>query len=178
MSFKEVYQKLGENHDISTHRELVLEAIDILAEDIAAPLGLVADEVAIQAVVAEGKSLRFLYPRVMYESGATFPVTNSSIAGSAVMMQRINFNNQASSTKHLLFFEKLNTGVRPPLPIHKMATVPVTSNGKVFGVVQLSRRAETFDEAGNDFSAEDITRIQEPLMLIGALLEDHVDGKL
>jgi hypothetical protein len=114
----------------------------------------------------------------MYESGATFPVTNSSIAGSAVMMQRINFNNQASSTKHLLFFEKLNTGVRPPLPIHKMATVPVTSNGKVFGVVQLSRRAETFDEAGNDFSAEDITRIQEPLMLLGALLEDHVDGKL
>jgi hypothetical protein len=44
--------------------------------------------------------------------------------------------------------------------------------------VQLSRRAETFDEAGNDFSAEDITRIQEPLMLLGALLEDHVDGKL
>lgn len=178
MLLKDVYQKLATLEDPNEKREALLDGVELIAQEIAGPLGLMADEVAVQAVVSDDSSLRFLFPRVLYQSGATFPIGRNSIAGLAVMMQKLQINNEVSSDKHLLFFEKLNTGVRAPLPIHKMATIPIKGSDKILGVVQLSRRAETFDAAGPDFSESDVQAIREPLMLISALLEDHCYGKI
>lgn len=175
---KELYGKLSGELEEDERRDCLIDAVSLLAEELAGPLGLMADEVAIQAVVSDGSSLRFLYPQVLYESGATFPITSSSIAGLSVLRKKANFDNAVVDTKHLMFYEKLNTGVRKPMPIHKMASVPLVSNDTAVGVVQLSRRAETSEKAGPDFTSEDIEQVHEALTIAAALLADHVYGKM
>lgn len=159
-------------------RELILETVEQAAEQLAAPLGLAADEVAIQLIVGEGNSLRFLYPRVLLDSGATFPISSTSIAGRSVMLRRATFDNEVNSTRHLLFFERLNTGVRPPLPIHKMATIPLLVGENIIGIVQLSRRSETLEQAGADFTDQDVLVCHKALQLVGQLVSQYVLGRI
>lgn len=94
------------------------------------------------------------------------------------MLRRATFDNEVNSTRHLLFFERLNTGVRPPLPIHKMATIPLLVGEDIIGIVQLSRRSETLEQAGADFTDQDVLVCHKALQLVGQLVSQYVLGRI
>jgi hypothetical protein len=72
---------------------------------------------------------------------------------STVRDNRPTLDNSFSTTPHASIFERFRLAPdSPPMPIHKIMSVPLACNGEIRGVIQVSRKGETGNSAGDDFS--------------------------
>ena len=165
-----VLDKMPPPQSEDEREERLIEGLQLLAYGIGHYFSLRHDEVAIQVVSNDRDSLRFVIPQKLYRN--TFPVDGQSIAGSTVVMKKIMCHNRMVRIKRLSFYEKIKTVGVKPLAIQKMATIPVEFGDEVVGVIQLSRRAETLEEAGPDFKEADLDHIKPFLGSIAQLIID------
>lgn len=127
-----------------------------LAEHVAQFFGVHADEVAILAMSGQGKFLKFICPEKLQSVG-TIPVTsNTALAARTVREKRPEMINNFTATRHASVFEGVPMGRRPGELIHKIMSAPITADGKVLGVLQISRKGRTPTEAGADFTPKDV----------------------
>jgi hypothetical protein len=81
--------------------------------------------------------------------------------------KRPEIMNNFTKTKHSSFFEMVEIGGKQPGPpkgkeygtIQKLMTVPVLVEGKVAGIIQVSRKGPTLVGAGPDFVSADLQRL-------------------
>lgn len=146
-------------------RENLLEASEIIAKEIAKVMDLNDDEVSIQLLSPDEGSLRFLYPRALYNSGSTFPVSTQSVAGSALTLHKVKLHNNMGEIRNLSFFERIKTGENRPMPIQKMMTIPVVYKKKKLGVIQICRKGADLESCGPDFENLDVQRIRDLILL-------------
>lgn len=140
------------------------------AKQIAQKLGLRSDEVSILLCSSDGSSLRFLYPEALFKTGIRLPNDRNSLAGQAIYYQKPQLHNNMTQIKRMAFFERVKTGEESPTPIQKMLTLPILSGNNVTAIVQCSRKAKTLEEAGPDFTKDDIAALAEDLFEIATLL--------
>ncbi len=141
------------------------EVLNRLAVQIGAAFGARKDEVAILFFYQD--MLSFVYPVKFAHMGA-IPISSSrSLAVKTVRDRHGEIVNNFSTYKHPTVFEGLSPSEgAKAAPIQKIMSVPMIAEGKVTGVIQVSRKGTPGDPLGPDFTPQNLT----DLTTAGAIL--------
>ncbi len=142
-----------------------------LATRISNGFGSRKEEVAILRLSADSKVLSFIFPIKLSYVGAIPISTTHSLAAKTIREKRGEFVNNFANYKHATVFEAVDlTEGERAVPIQKIMSSPMMVNGKVVGVLQVSRKARPGDPVGPDFTHADLAQLAS----IGALLGKYV----
>ena len=147
-----------------------------VGEKIAKELGVQADEVAILAVSKKWRHLHFLVPQPLKNVGFIPLTSHSALAARTVRESRPEINNNFSEVRHATVFEGVRTAMASGESIHKIISAPILYEGKVVGVMQISRKGTDTATCGPDFSAEDQGKVQALCRPLGRLVQ-HFGGE-
>lgn len=141
-------------------KETLRDGAGVLAEAIADALLVKKEEVAILVLTTSGQTLRFMWPPALYESLAAFPANHkNAIASHVLSTMKGKVDNKLSESKHLRFYENVKGMETSKLPIQKMVALPLVAGSRTLGVVEVSRKGRTPEDAGANFSPEDAQRL-------------------
>jgi len=147
-----------------------------VAEKIARNLGVKKDEVAILAVSTRWRHLHFLVPEALKNVGFVPLSSNSALSARTARESRPEIENNFAATRHATVFEGIKTADGSSGTIQKMVSAPILVDGKVIGVIQVSRKGENPHSAGPDFTADDLGKILAFCKPLGKFLH-HVAGE-
>jgi GAF domain-containing protein len=148
-------------------------SISTLAERIAKTLHVKVDEVAILAVSEKWRHLYFLVPQALRNVGHIPLSSTSALAARTVRDRRPEIVNNFATVRHASVFEGVKAESLNAAAIQRIISAPISLDGKVIGVIQISRKAATVAESGPEFSGADLQKLMaicEPL----AKLMQHV----
>src|SRR5215472_7564270 len=147
-----------------------------MADKIAKSLGVKNDEVAILGVSTRWRHLHFLVPQALKNVGFIPLTSNSALAARTVRDSRPEINNNFSRVRHAAVFEGVRTATTTGESIQKIISVPILCEGKVVGVMQVSRKGSAPAEAGADFTADDLAKVLTLCRPLGKLVR-HLAGE-
>lgn len=149
------------------------EVLQKVTAEISKNFGVRADEVAILHLVNSGTVLSFLYPIKLQKVGS-IPMTNTvSLAVRTAREKRPEAINSFASQKHPTVFEAVDLGVehnKEKNPIQKIMSAPLIADGKVLGVLQISRKGKNGPASGPDFTIKDLTALMATAGLLAKAL--------
>ena len=148
-------------------------SISALAERIAKILHVKPDEVAILAVSERLRHLYFLVPQALRNVGQIPLSSTSALAARTVRDSRPDIVNHFSMVRHASVFEGVKGDALTASTVQKIISAPILADGKVIGVIQISRKAQTSAEAGPDFTADDLGKLLAICKPLGKLIQ-HV----
>jgi hypothetical protein len=132
-------------------------------------------ETEVALLELSGRLLNFLYPAELRMAGA-IPLSSSSVAATTAQTKRAEVFNSFTQVKHFSVFELVklgDTGLDEQV-IQKLMSAPVlTTNGKVIGVIQVSRKAPRPAAAGPDFTLDDLQKLESVARFVG---KTHAKG--
>jgi signal transduction protein with GAF and PtsI domain len=141
-----------------------------VAEKIAKNLGVRNDEVAILAVSTRWRHLHFLVPEALKKVGFIPLSSNSALAARTARDSRPEIENNFSNARHATIFESVKVTGEAAEAIQKMISAPILLDGKVIGVIQVSRKGANPASAGLDFTADDLGKILAFCKPLGKML--------
>jgi hypothetical protein len=145
-------------------------SLPALGEKIAKELRVNTDEVAILAVSNRWKHLHFLVPQALKNVGFIPLSSNSALAARTVRETKPEINNSFATVRHASVFEGVKASTTTGESIQKIISAPITNEGKVVGVMQISRKGESAASAGPDFTAVDLGKVQALCRPLGRLV--------
>jgi hypothetical protein len=145
-------------------------SLPVIAEKVAKELRVKADEVAIMAVSQRWRHLHFLAPQVLKNVGFIPLTSNSALAARTARDSRPEINNNFSAVRHATVFEGVKTATTTGESIQKIISAPILFEGKVVGVMQISRKGGTLVSAGPDFTPEELGRVLAICKPLGRLV--------
>ncbi len=134
-------------------------SLPTIAERIAKHLGVNADEVAVLGVSQRWRHLHFLVPVALKNVGFIPLTSNSALAARTVRESRPEINNSFSAVRHASVFEGVKTATTSGESIQKIVSAPILCDGKVVGVMQISRKGTSANNAGPDFTAGELGKV-------------------
>ena len=146
-------------------------SIPALAEGMAKNFHVKPDEVAILAVSEKWKHLYFLAPQALRNVGQIPLSSTSALAARTVRDSRPEIVNNFSTVRHASVFEGVKADSLTASAIQRIISAPILSDGKVIGVVQLSRKAATLADAGPEFTSEDLRKLLAICQPLGKLIQ-------
>jgi hypothetical protein len=146
-----------------------------LADKIAKELRVKVDEVAILAVSNRWRHLHFLVPAALKNVGFVPLTSNSALAARTARESKAEINNDFSAVRHATVFEGVKAATTTGESIQKIISAPILNEGKVVGVMQISRKGESPASAGPDFTAEDLRKVLAICQPLGKLV-NHLAG--
>jgi hypothetical protein len=147
--------------------EIPLAAV---AEKIAKELGVQADEVAILGVSTRWRHLHFLVPQALKNVGFIPMSSTSALAARTARESRPDINNNFSAVRHATVFEGVKAATTTGESIQKIVSAPILCEGKVVGVMQISRKGATPTEVGRDFTSDDLGKVLALCKPLGKLV--------
>jgi hypothetical protein len=141
-----------------------------VAEKIAKSLGVQTDEVAILGVSTRWRHLHFLVPQALKNVGFIPMSSTSALAARTARESRPEITNNFSTVRHATVFEGVKAATTTGESIQKIISAPILCDGKVVGVMQISRKGATATEAGADFSSEDLGKVLALCRPLGKLV--------
>lgn len=134
-------------------------SISALAERIAKTLHVKSDEVAILAISQQRRQLYFLVPEALRNVGQIPLSSTSALAARTVRESRPEIVNKFATVRHASVFEGVKAESLNSAAIQRIISAPILLDGKVIGVIQISRKAKTVSEAGPEFSVDDLGKV-------------------
>ena len=158
--------------------ELTLADISLptIADRVAKHVGVNTDEVAVLGVSHRWRHLHFIVPVALKNVGFIPLTSNSALAAKTVRESRPEINNEFSKVRHATVFEGVKAATTTGESIQKIISAPILSDGKVVGVMQVSRKGENANASGLDFSSDDLGKVLA-LCLPLARLVMHLSGE-
>ncbi len=144
--------------------------IGSVAERIAKSLGVRTDEVAIMAVSLRWKQLYFLAPAELKNVGFVPLSSNSALAARTARDNKAEIVNNFAAVRHASVFEGVKIGAESGEAIQKIISAPIQSEGRVVGIMQVSRKGASAMSAGPDFTADELAKIVALCKPLGKLL--------
>jgi transcriptional regulator with GAF, ATPase, and Fis domain len=129
-----------------------------VAEEVASIFQVKPDEVAILALLEKDRLLRFVLPEKLQAVGTIPTSSTGALAARTARDKRAEVINNFAATRHASVFEGVPLG-RHGESIHKIMSAPIMAEGKVVGVVQISRKGRNAVEAGADFTPKDLREL-------------------
>lgn len=127
------------------------------------------DEVAMLSLTADGRFLRFRVPEQLQTIGQIPMTSGSALAARTVREKRAEIVNNFSTMPHASVFEAVRLNDRRQEPIQKIMSAPILNEGKVVGVIQISRKAKAAKSA-QDFTPRDLTHLVSIAELLASVL--------
>jgi transcriptional regulator with GAF, ATPase, and Fis domain len=137
-----------------------------VAERIAKLFAVERDEVAVLVLADRDRALRFLVPEKLREAGSIPLSTVNSVAARTAREGRAQVLNHLADSPHVSVFQAIVPGGEKGQVIQKIMSVPIQVDGKVVGVLQISRKGRSRSAAGPDFTQKNL---QELAAVTGAL---------
>ncbi len=132
-----------------------------LAEQIAQGFDVRHDEVAILVLDRQGRALSFLLPEKLRQIGSIPMTSTTALAVRTARERRPEVINNFSTVRHATVFEAVPlVEATAGLPIQKIMSAPVVADGKVVGVIQVSRKGASTRTAGEDFTPKDLNELK------------------
>jgi CBS domain-containing protein len=122
----------------------------------------------------EKKSLRFIFP-VELRSAGVLPLTGAAVAARTATTRTPLLSNTFMRVKHVSLFEVIKVVGEDEdksveqMPIQKIMSVPVIHEGRVMGVVQVSRKGPDASLAGADFTGEDLKQLERAAAILARM---------
>ena len=157
----------------SGQREISLHS---LTERIAKTLGVKTEEVAILAVSTKWRHLHFLVPQALKNVGFIPLSSPSALAARTARENRTEVDNHFYETRHASVFEGVKTESLSAEAIQKIVSAPITLDGRVVGVFQVSRKGASVAASGPDFGTDDVNKINSICRPLGKLIQ-HLIGE-
>jgi GAF domain-containing protein len=145
-------------------------SLQSVAERIAKALGVKANEVAILGLSTRWKHLYFLAPEALAQVGYIPLSSNSALAARTARESRPEIINNFAAVRHASVFEGVKVGGEPSEAIQKIISAPILADGKVVGIIQVSRKGTNTAVAGPDFTASDLGQVLALCKPLGKLL--------
>ena len=142
-----------------------------IAEGVVKNFQVGQDEVAILGVDQTGKFLRFLVPEKLQGIGKIPLTSTSSLAARTAREKRADLINRFTAVPHASVFEAVPLREERGDPIQKIMSAPVLFDGKVLGVIQVSRKGKSTASAGPDFTPQDLRELVGAAEAIGPCLQ-------
>jgi hypothetical protein len=130
-----------------------------VAEKIAKTIGVRTDEVAVLAVSTRWKHLHFLVPEALKKVGFIPLSSTAALAAKTARESRPDIDNNFAAARHATVFEGVKIAGEPAESLQKIVSAPILLDGKVVGVIQISRKGPNAAAAGPDFTADDLGKI-------------------
>ncbi|MGH9815099.1 MAG: GAF domain-containing protein [Candidatus Acidiferrales bacterium] len=127
-----------------------------IGENIAKAFDANPDEVAILTLVHGGKFLQFVVPEKLQKVGDIPMTSTNSVAVRTARERRPEVINNFATARHPTVFEAVPLGQQRGEPIQKIMSAPVSADGKVLGVIQVSRKGKNLGAVGPDFTAKEL----------------------
>lgn len=142
-----------------------------LAAQISGGFNAKKDEVAILRYSGDAKMLSFLLPVKLSVIGS-IPITiTHSLAAKNIRDKRGEIINNFPNYKHPTVFEAVDFSAEvKAVPIQKIMSSPMIVDGKVVGVIQISRKARPGDPVGPDFTPAELAQ----LAIVGSIVGKYV----
>lgn len=139
-------------------------------------------EVAIFLTNDEKTVLSFACPEYLINSGM-IPVSSTEAFSASIYRTGRGFiENNLQQQKHLSIFEIIRTPDNKVKPIWKMIGALITVNEERIGVIEISRRAVSQADVGEDFSESDLRFLENTIAKLGPfikrVLPDNFRGKI
>ena len=131
------------------------------------------DEVAIFTLDPQAEVLAFLWPTRLQKTGFIPLTSHDSLAARSARENKGFVNNRFASVHHTSIFEHVRLDQEKqgaPLPIQKILSAPLEIDGRVLGVLQISRKGASAPQSGEDFSKTDLAALTD----IAAVLARHL----
>ncbi len=155
-------------------------ALQIVLNDMAAfyteNLKLEENEVAVLLANDEKTILSFAYPDYLINAGMIPINSTEAIAATVFRTGRAFIENNLQLQKHLSIFQIIKTPDQKIKLIWKMAGCLISVGNEKLGVLELSRRAVNFSEAGPDFSFNDLEFMEKSISKLAPLLKKVLPG--
>ena len=148
-------------------------SIATLAIKIAATFHVKPDEVAILAISEKWRHLYFLVPQVLKNVGQIPLSSTSALAARTVRDSRPEIINNFNSVRHASVFEGVKDQSLTASAIQRIISAPILVDGKVIGVIQISRKGATVAESGREFTSADLGTLLAICKPLGQLIQ-HV----
>jgi transcriptional regulator with GAF, ATPase, and Fis domain len=159
---------------VKSGKGLSNEVLEKATLEISKAFQVKSDEVAIFHLIQNGNVLAFLYPLKLQKVGS-IPMTNTvSLAVRTAREKRPEAINSFAQQKHPTVFEAVDLGVehnRERNPIQKIMSAPLIADGKVMGVVQISRKGKNGPASGPDFTIKDLTALMATAGILAKALK-------
>jgi hypothetical protein len=145
-------------------------SLPAIAEKIAKELHVKTDEVAILGLSNRWRHLHFLVPTALKNVGFIPLTSNSALAARTARESTPEINNNFSAVRHATVFEGVKAPTTSGESIQKIISAPILSDGKVVGVLQVSRKGENLAGAGPDFVSDDMAKVMALCRPLGKLV--------
>ena len=149
-------------------------SMETIGERIAKHIGVRTDEVAILGLSNRWRHLHFLVPQALKNVGFIPLSSNSALAARTARESRPEINNSFASVRHASVFEGVRSATTTGEAIQKIISVPILCDGKVVGVMQVSRKGLNALEAGADFTSDDLGKVLALCRPLGRLVRHLV----
>jgi GAF domain-containing protein len=146
-------------------------SIPALAERIAKTLHVKSDEVAILAVSEKSRHLCFLAPQALRNVGHIPLSSTTALAARTVRDSRPEIVNNFATVRHASVFEGLKDESLNAAAIQRIISAPILAEGKVIGVIQISRKAAAVAEAGPELTSDDLGKLLAICKPLGKLMQ-------
>jgi len=145
------------------------EKLRSVAEELAVFFGVHSHEIGLFTVDTRNHSINFRWPLSMAQVGhIPLKAVNSLVAKTANEKLSTLDNNFARS-RHLFMFEHMLAEKSERIPVQKIMSVPVTTGDAAAGVIQVTRKAPAVEEAGTDFSSNNLADLEKIAASLGSL---------
>ena len=141
-----------------------------VGERIAKSLGVKTDEVAIMVVSLRWKHLYFIIPEALKNVGYIPLSSNTALAARTARESRPEINNNFTAVRHASVFEGVRVTSEGTEAIQKIVSAPILADGRIVGVIQVSRKGANAGTAGADFTPDDLGRVLALCKPLGKLL--------
>jgi len=147
------------------------EALTKLAAQMGPYFKAKKDEIAILRLSSDGKMLSFVFPAKLAKVGNIPLTTSHSLAAKTIRDKRGELVNNFSVYKHPTVFESIDLSAEEKAaPIQKIVSAPMVVDGKVVGVIQVSRKGKPGDPVGPDFTPKDLAELSTVGTILGKYL--------
>jgi GAF domain-containing protein len=154
--------------DASPRPEVTLASI---GERIAKIVGVRPDEVALLGLSTKWRHLYFLAPQALRNVGQIPLSSPSALAARTAREGRPEINNNFVKSRHANVFEGVRVSGETIEAIQKIISAPILADGKVVGVIQISRKGPKLKGVGPDFTAADLGDVLALCKPLGRLLQ-------
>jgi hypothetical protein len=138
-------------------------ALEMLHRWLATTLDVDDNEVAI-LLVDGNDTLRFFRPQYLERSGKIPLSYTKSFVTKVIQECKPRIENRFASTPHLSFFEGLDKESAAAAVIQKMMCIPLTTTtGRIFGALQICRKGPSPQEAGPDWTSQELLNVVKSL---------------
>jgi len=163
---EKIKMSTGDGHSDAAFKTVVSDIARFYCDN----FDLGPDEVAILLTDKDNMVMSFAYPEHLVNAGMIPVSSPDAFAARVYKLSKGQIENNFNQMKHLHLFEYIKAPGEKVRRIWKMMSTVLRAGDLKFGIIELSRKGESLDDAGDDFTPENMEFLEATIVEFAPLL--------